>query len=495
VPESRLRDSAFLFVSRQRPGRPGPASPRKCHAGTGASHLLPATDAAFNRSTLVERFAQSCNSFFIMTGFRHVGPATAPLRSLGPASPPLAAGEMGMLGGDSTVLVLGAGSSVADGVRDGLAEDLGGRGGVPRSVYGLLVRSGFQPWPGQAGGEPRPASFTFQRRGAPVTVPLAAWFTPANAGSVPALLPGRDFSYPRVPSPARLDPHTTTAPAVEALGSDSQTVKRGRNEGEPEVQYAQLLIGQGQVEGSVLALSVLYAPAVRPDGRTVHPCLFRAQCAGSAGEPLLDRAAPAVPALHSALRAVLQDGTARRFFGTPRWSGLRQRWGGKTGTYSQETLPEAARGRRVEWQALVDWGCGVVFPFATPPDVGSLYDVLVPGLFAAAGRVAGAPAGSARGARACEDPAYPRNPAGIHAYGRHPARGELDAVAAALAEAPRGPRTTKTHHAFVLAALPGAGRAEGIVVAVLVDDEPTEAVPIGADIALAVERWAEVSRR
>lgn len=501
VAESRQRDSSFLFVARQRSSGTGPASARKCTAGTNAAHLLPAADGAFNRGTLVQRFAQSCNSFFIMTGFRHAGHATNRLRAVSSATPPLVRGELGMLGGarDTALLLLPARPSVADQVREGLSADLVSRGGIPRSIYGLLVRSGFQPWPGGVPRDPRPSSFTFLHARAPVTVPLAAWFAPAGPGAFPSLLPGRDFSYPRIPSPGQLDALTSRTATIEKLGRHTENVRRDTLQGEPEVQYAQLLIGQGQVEGSALALSVLYSPAVRADGRTVHPCVFRSQCRpGRTGAAVLDRGSPAAAALDSALRAVLTHGTAAKYFRMNRWAGLRNRWGGKTGTYEQETATPAERGRRLEWERLVEWGCGIVSPLAARPDVSGLSQVLYPGqpaAVAAAARVAASDPGDAWGARACEDPARPLNPAGIQTYGAHQARWDLDAVAAGLRETAVRSRGFETHHAFVLAGIAGSGRAEGVVIAVLVDNQQVQAVPIGAEIALAVDRWTEVSRR
>jgi cell division protein FtsI/penicillin-binding protein 2 len=501
VMESLHDDSAYLYLARAGATGLGHRTGRRCLTGRGPErHSLPADAAAFDHDLVVRRFAQSCNSFFVLTGFVHAdtGARLRPYRGGGPAP---ALGELGMQVDhpDSVTLVLPNGVSLADRVRAGLQADAAPGAGGPRSIYGILVRSGFRPQPGVPAPVEDATAFGFGRGGRPVTIPLSTWFAGDVERGIPGLQAGRDFSYPEVPSPAQLDERGST---TERYGDSTVRVPADTSAGLPETQYAQLLIGQGQIAGSALALSVLFAPAARDDGLAVRPCLFRAACdPHQAAKPVVDRRSPAGAALPDALRAVITSG------GTA-WNNLRARrrlaalypaWGGKTGTYEEEdTLPTATRAR---WHWLLAHACGVE---ALRGGTGAAalangFRTTAPSAAAAVERLATSPAGAALGARACEDPRWPLNPAGIHGYGAPAQAADLDTVAAAVTRAAsQGRRERKQYHAFVLAALPGGGRrVDGIVVAVLVDraDPRDRAVMIGTEAAAAVERWARVIQR
>ncbi len=501
-----------------------PPSRRRCSTGP---HLLPASAADFTTGTFIRRFAASCNNFFVMTGFRHLSSRPATLRSIGPRSggrrptawPDGGAGPQELLldlrQRDRPILV-GPSPDVqplAERIRDGLAEDFAPAQGdlrprLPRSLYGILLRLGFQPRPDlyTAQGE-APAELAFDHGSRPVAVPLTnGWFAPAGVpaagvpaasaaglAATPALRPGRDFSYPGVPSPGRLDETTVGGgPTLEHYDGLPREVRRFA-EGRADVQWAMLMIGQSSVEASAVGLASLYAPAARTDGRAVTPCLFRANCGSQrAGAQVIEPAGPNAEALGQALSTVLSDGTARGGL----WRAGRRRlagrgWGGKTGTYQVE------RSRLVgltseQWQQLRAWACGV--GGVKPPVINNAGSRA-----AELARLLGrAPAGSALGARVCEDTRFPLNPAGVHSYrdGELPAR--LDELAAELDRTAEA--DTLIYHSFVALVPATSGDpataenpAQGIVVAVLVDRQTSDksvAIQIGAELAAAVERWA-----
>ncbi len=509
-------DRGRLYLHRGK-GRE-PPSRRRCSTGP---HYLPASDAGFTTGTFIRRFAASCNNFFVLTGLRHAG--REPARLSEPSRWPAAGAGAGELlvdlrqrGLPRLVHPSPAVKSMAERIRDGLAGDFaGGHPRLPRSLYGILLRLGFQP---------RPALFTaqgvaaaelaFDHHGQPVAAALVnQWFSPTGEAATPALAPGRDFSYPGVPSPGRLDEATTGGrPTLERYDGTWRQVRRFA-EGRADVQYAMLMIGQSSVEASALGLATLYAPAARADGRAVSPCLFRANCGPHrAGARVIDPAGSGAGILGQALRAVLRDGTARGGL----WRAGRRHlpdhgWGGKTGTYQVERQHLAGLSPE-RWQRLRAWACGVegVERPPIPPGSGRVADL--------AAVLARAPAGGALGARACEDPRFPLNPGGVHGYrgGELPAR--LDQLAAELTRSAE--TETEIYHSFVTLALPPRGEAvrgesdrgesdrgesdrgesdrepspaQGTVIAVLVDRQTADkslAIQIGAELAAAVERWA-----
>ena len=194
--------------------------------------------------------------------------------------------------------------------------------------------------------------------------------------------------------------------------------------------------------------------------------------------------------LNAALRAVFREGTARGGLARIGLAGLAERgWGGKTGTYQVERRVPALLSRE-QWTALRAWACGVE-------------DIARPRLAGRGAALASAPAGSALGARTCEEADLPLNPAGVHGYGDASLARQLDELAAELEATAE--KKTEVFHSFVALAPPARGGwpavdnpAQGIVVAVLVDreteDEKALAVQIGGELAAAVERWAAVRR-
>ena len=501
-------DRGRLYLHRG--ARREPPSRRRCSTGP---HVLPRSDAGFTTGTFIRRFAASCNNFFVMTGFRHASSRPATIRSVSRPSrwPAAGAGPRELLldlrDRDVPTLVSPAPGvqSLAERVRDGLADDFAPADGeglrLPRSLYGILTALGFQPRPNvfTAQGE-APAELAFDHRARPVAVPLAnGWFSRAghDAGvETPALRPGRDFSYPGVPSPGRLDEAATRGrTVVERYDGNPRQVRRFA-EGRADVQWSMLMIGQSGVEASALGLASLYAPAARDDGRAVSPCLFRANCGpGRAGLPVIDPEGPDAEILNQALTAVLRDGTARGgLWRVGRRHLIGSGWGGKTGTYQVERARFVGLSRE-RWQRLRARACGVdgVEPPAIRPTGTRVAEL--------ARLLARAPAGSALGARACEDTRFPLNPAGVHAYrgGESPARlDELDAELRRAAET-----DTLIYHSFVALVPPVRGEtgapspAQGLVVAVLVDRQTSDkslAIQIGAELAAAVERWAATAR-
>lgn len=478
-----------LYLDRGGLGRP---SRRSCSTGP---HYLPASGRGYTSATFVRRFAESCNNFFVLTGFRHAGGRPARLgRARGAA-----AGRDELLievRGGRAVLVEPRESEerLVERIREGLAADAAAE--LPRSLYGVFLRLGFQPRPDlfPVRGE-APAELAFAVDGRRVAAPLVNdWFSPAGRGSTPALEPGRDFAYPGVPSPGRLDKSTVKGPpALELYDGDERFVRRSVDDGRTDVQYSMLMIGQSSVEASALGLAALYAPAARADGRAVSPCLFRANCgAHRAGSRVID--GPRAGYLNEALRAVVRDGTARGGLARIGLAGLPARgWGGKTGTYQMERrLPVLLS--RAQWKALKAWACGV----------GGVERPRIAGGGVLVRSLSGAPPGGALGARACEDPDLPFNPAGVHVYGDPALAEQLDDLAEELERTAES--KVETFHSFVALAPPERGTgwpaaenpAEGIVVAVLVDreteDEKSIAVQIGGELAAAVERWAAFGR-
>jgi cell division protein FtsI/penicillin-binding protein 2 len=490
---------AGVFVARQ-----GAAALRRC-SGPQRPHVLPLDDAGFTDSTVVQRFATSCNSFFVLTGFRHAGAAPMAVHPLRPGAAAPPEGELGMRRhGDSLVLVQPAGVPLADRVRQGLAEDFapGRAGTAPRSLYGVLARSGFHFRGRSYQGADRAGVFSFTGPEGRTRVELADdWF---SADGVPALVPGRDFVYPTLPSPAHLDERTLRAPAEEWFDGNPEAVRRtAADGGRSDVQYAMLLIGQSTLTGSALGLSVLYAPAARVDGRGVRPCLFISGCGEPrAGPPVLSPDAPeGGRVLNQALRAVLEPGGTAAAKLPPARRGELWGWGGKTGTYDVERAawPEVALGREEEWRDLVAWACGV--EGVGRPAFAQARGALGPAAARRAEDVLDAGPGGAAGARVCEDAAAPLNPGGIHRYRGGSAPAALDALARAVEDLAARETTQSAYHAMVLVALPSRGgiprqatAAEGIVVSVLVDDTADLAVRIATQAAGAVERWAPFSR-
>jgi cell division protein FtsI/penicillin-binding protein 2 len=482
---------------------------RLCSTGP---HLLPAGDAGFTEGTFVRRFAQSCNNFFVLTGFRHAGSRPARFsewrRSQSPEALPDELVVDVRRPTEATLFQPAFGlQPLVDRIRDGLADDFAaGEPRIPMSYFGILFRLGFQPRPKlfEAGGTVA-AELTFEHDGQEVRVPLAhGWFASPDA-AVPALRPGRDFSYPAVPSPGRLDEATRSRPVTETYDDKMEAVGRLDDDGKwADVQYAMLQIGQSNIEISALGLASLYAPAARSDGRAVRPCLFRAGCGEERrGEQVLDVDRAAV--LNRALRAVISSGgTAWARSREPVLAPLREGgWGGKTGTY-QVARRNWPRGfSQADWWRLRAWACGVEGAGrpALPAELDKLRNPKIAGLVA---ELTSADRGSALGARACEDPSWPLNPAGVQGYNPGGLPESLDRFAEGLRRA-RGDGIPTVYHSFVAVALPpregeaeAADPAAGLVVAVMVDREtPGDqkiAVEIGAELALAAGRWATLAR-
>ncbi len=477
-----------------------PPSRRRCSTGP---HYLPASGAGFTTGTFIRRFAASCNNFFVLAGLRHAGGRPAALREpsrwpAGGAGPGELLVDLRQRGQPRLVHPSPEVHSLAERLRDGLAGDFAEGERLPTSLYGILLRLGFQPRPtlftaqGEAAGE-----LAFDHHGRTVAAELAnAWFSPTGDAATPALAPGRDFAYPGVPSPGRLDESAAGGQSViERYDGAAREVAR-LAEGRADVQYAMLMIGQSSVEASALGLATLYAPAARADGRAVSPCLFRANCGPRrAGARVVDLAGAGI--LDQALTAVLRDGTAR---GGLRRAGRRRLpdrgWGGKTGTYQVERRHLAGLSAE-RWRRLRAWACGVDgADRPTVPRAGGRVAELAAGL-------AALPAGSALGARTCEHPSLPLNPGGVHSYRHGQAPVSLDDLADELERT--AVTETEIYHSFVALALPARGQpdpepspAQGIVVAVLVDrqtDDKSLAIQIGAELAAAVERWAASARR
>lgn len=477
-----------------RPGRKQKPVLRRCSTGP---HLLPAGNDGFTQGTFVRRFAASCNNFFVLAGLRHASarPLNV-LRQVNGDRP--GAGEIWIDARrrERVRMILPDSQPLAERLRDGLAADFADldNDAPPHSLYGVLLRLGFQPRPNVETGTP--SRLAFHHRGQRVVAPLVHdWLAPPKGVNVPALRAGRDFSQLAVPSPARLDETALNHPVEEIYDGVAHQVRR-LPEGRADTQYAMLMIGQSGAEASSLGLATLFAPAARADGRAVSPCLFRAGCGEArAGGRVLDTDAGSL--INQALRAVISpDGAGTAGTGWGAWrrqglTGLRERgWGGKTGTYQVEKrrprdLPES------RWQELRQWACGV--QGARRPRISA------PRL---AAELARAESGSARGARACEDSRRPLNPAGIHGYAPVAERRKLDDLAAHLQKTAQS--DLQVFHAFAAVALPSRGgwpetpsAAQGLVVAVLVDAETRDeaiAARIGAELAAASERWAALGR-
>lgn len=468
------------------------------------SHGLPVGDDAFTADVLVERFAKSCNNFFVLTGFRHASAPSAVLVGPHRGGAQVADSGLGMSVRPPTI-VQRADEPLADRIRQGLAADAAAPGNPPRSIYGLWFRLGFQPTPVRGPLRAPTATYGFVDDGRRVEVPLGgAWFAPRPGSPAPALEPERDFAYPFVPSPGRLTEDRRTAAPVEEFYDDRREPVRTMHDdsiGRADVQYAQLLIGQGEAGVSALGLALMYAPAARRDGRVVRPCVFRAACSGADGPPVFDPRAAGAATLERALQRVVEPGgTAANAWRRAGGAGLRERWGGKTGTYQMErfTLPgDVAE----ELAALTEHACGVIGT-GPSPRTGALAEYVGAGWDKAATRVARAGWGAGRGAWACEEGMVPFNPGGIHGFARGGEPALLDSLHQRVRDRQGRSRPLVTdYHAFVVLSTPGhggaparAGGAEGIVIAVLVDDQSDIAVQIGAALAQLVERWAPAAR-
>lgn len=475
------------WIHLARAGDPDPHADRFHRVCSTGPHDLPVTDQAFTSDLAEERFALSCNGFFILTGLRFAGPA--PLAFGRPA------GAQVRTNGGQFVVSLPERPRLAEALRSGLAADFAPGERPPRSLYGILHRAGFHPglggqrevgvWRDTCGA---PGTWSFDHAGRRVEVTLANdWF---QGGTTPELCPGQDFVYPTIPSPGRLGSGVS---AEEYGAGPPKTVARRTDEGLPDLQYARFLIGQDDIGMSALSLAALYAPAARQDGRAVRPCLFRGQCEDRSGPRVLDVArTEQMASLNRALRKVLQEGTGRAR------RDLADRWGAKTGTYQIESRPPAEDDEA--WRALVEHACGV--EGVDPQRLAALTRRMAdPWRADLVRRLAGAPPGAAAGAAACEDEGRPLNPAGIQHYPLDPSLPrDLDRLLDSLPQA-TGLRRPD-YHAFVAVAPPRRGDwpaqpnpVTGIVVAVLVDDERNIAVPLAAEIARAVERWAATGGR
>ena len=325
------------------------------------------------------------------------------------------------------------------------------------------------------------------------------WFAPPS-GAAPALRPGTDFVYPTIPSPGRLDEADGGHRPVEGYGDTAFAVLRdGKAEGaRADAQLAMLLIGQSSVTSSALGLTTLFAPAARADGRAVAPCLFRAGCRDPRAAPVvLDSRSRGAEVLNAALLRVVSGGTATGKLNAIGF-GRDGAWGGKTGTFNRDVhvWPEARLGPEADWVALTAYACGVLdAPRPAPGVMGSAGTAA-----ALASRLAAAPPGSASASRVC-DQDRPLHPAGIHRYRPGPESAALDSLSLEVGRIRRSATVRATFHAMVLVALPPRGglprsrsAAEGIVVAVLEDDDMDVAVPVAGRLAAAVERWAAVRR-
>ncbi|HWM94241.1 MAG TPA: hypothetical protein VN493_26025 [Thermoanaerobaculia bacterium] len=477
----------WIYLSRD--GDPNPRADRLHRVCSTGPHDLPVTDRAFTSELAEERFARSCNGFFILAGLRFAGSA--------PLAFGRAAGARVDSSGGQFVVSLPDRPRLAEALRGGLAADFAPDEPLPRSLYGILHRVGFHPGLGgrrevgvwrQACGAPD--TWAFDQAGRRVEVALADdWF---RGGEAPEFCPGQDFVYPTIPSPGRMGPGV----AQEEYGTALPDVKRLDEDGTlPDLQYARFVIGQDDIGMSALALAALYAPAARRDGRAVRPCLFRKQCAEDrAGPRVLDISRTELMAsLNRALRKVLQEGTGQIR------SSLADRWGAKTGTYQIERRPPAEDD--ADWRALVEHACGV--EGVDPQRLASLIRRTNPSddRGRLVRQLAGAPPGAAAGAKACENESRPLNPAGIQHYTLDPSLPPaLDRLLDSLPKP--GGLQRPDYHAFVAVAPPRRGGwpdpanpATGIVVAVLVDDERNIAVPVAAEIARAVERWAATGGR
>ena len=532
LPGSRGQSTGLLFLADADRG----ASRRSCSTGP---HHLPAGDAGFTDQTFVKRFAQSCNNFFVLTGLRHA--AGRALAFHDPAVWPASHGERPAVDAGTMVLDLRQPSkptlvlpgrrteSLADRLRQGLAADTV----IPQSPYGILLGLGFQPRP-SATFPPvgmAPDRLRFEYRDTWVEQPLVNdWFsptgdrtsegatdTPHTARRTPTLRPGRDYAPPSLPSPGRMDEHTVQGDAAlehYSLEGTPRAVRRHEDDGRADVQYAMLMIGQSHVELSALGLASLYAPAARPDGRAVSPCLFRDNCGPHrGGAPILNTQATGASvgagAVNRALDAVLRPGGTAH--GALYRLGLRdladRGWGGKTGTFQVERSrwPHLDRDR---WQHLRQWACGVEGVQA--PRLPQAKNTEGRGVLRLARRLAEAPRGSALGARSCEGHRTPLNPSAVQRYGDPAQAAALDRLAEEL-ERTAVRESPAIHHSFVAVATPsrpthdGAwvpsfeSPAQGLVVAVIVDREtpknPSIAVQIGAELAAAAERWALLAGR
>lgn len=500
APEAVLKDGghgltlARAFASRH-PKRATEA-PRQCSAGGGA-HTVPVDDRAFTDSLFVDRFGRSCNTFFIVNGFRH---ASAP-----------AAQVAGTPGANTVALSVDASrgltlrvpqrAPLASRLRAGLLDDAArGDSSAPLSIYGALVRLGFQPHPGRGWRGEAAGWMEVEEGGTRGRVGLdRSWF--AAAGGGPSLRPGEDFLYPTLPSPGRLGDADSTARPMEWYdGTPVRVVRDERADGDwPDAQYAMLMIGQSAITSSALSVAALYGPAARADGRAVAPCLFRVWCRDPRESPVvLNPNGRGAAVFNQALLRVVQAGTATTVLsaqGFPMDGG----WGGKSGTYNLDVkVWPAGLGSAEEWDALAAFACGVqgaAFPTALPGRLTGTYAVLADPVR----RLHAAGAGAAAGATACENRKL--HPGGIHHYGAGPLRALLDEVDGRVSEFAGEKKRLATYHAMVLVALPQRGglprarsAAEGIVVAVIEDDELDIAKIIAGRLASAAERWAAVRR-
>jgi cell division protein FtsI/penicillin-binding protein 2 len=506
-PGGHAGGALYLATASPRGQQRGP-TPRQCSTGP---HLLPASDSGFTTGTFVQRFARSCNTFFVMTGLRLASHTPAHLRptTSGAAHPSADTLLVRNAADQKLTLVLSAAPTLADRIRDGLEGDArAGPTAAPHSIYGVLFRAGFHPQPAPQVDVPA-GEYGFVHAGRDVRVPLSTGWFDAPAFMAPTLEPGAAFSYPSLPSAGRLDERAVLGrSAVERYGGAVWAVTRPQGEGRPETGFAQLMIGQS-LQASALGMAVLYAPAARRDGRAVRPCLFRAACGDSSrtGPVVLD-VTPRGQAwvVNEALRAVVTDsGTAAGKLHRAGLDGLFRQWGGKTGTYQRVVTawPDFLGSERA-WEDLVARACGVTGVAA--PDVGQLARALArtsPPLADAVLHLAADTPGAALGAVACEARVRPLVPGGIHNYRLTRATRALDEAAVRVRGLQRRDSTID-FHAFALVSPParggwpargGAAEAEGLVVVVLVDHRADIAVEIGGRMAAAAERWAAAAGR
>ncbi len=469
----------------------GPDSPAE--RGCTGIHVLPSLDSHFNQSTFIRRFAESCNNFFVLSGLRHAGSRPLSLDRFQPIRGNVPPADRLSIEAELGDLVLRHPSfdelALADRIREGLAEDAASE--LPRSWFGVLYRLGVQPQPGLELEEKVASSFHFEHQGALVSLPPAASWFAAGAGTAPELEPGDQFNYPAIPSPGRFDETTIQGPPVkEVFGGQHLEVRRLAEDGDwADVQYSMLIIGQSSLELSALGLATLYAPAARRDGRAMQPCLFTDNCdASGAGERVFDTRT--APILRQALQAVLgPGGTAAGSLENGRRL-LDAGWGGKTGTFEVDVPVRAYGGMKGrQWRQLKAYLCGVEGVAPVRYDNAS---------FPRLGRLAAAGRGRGLGAGACEDDSWPLNPGGVQRYNSDDLPSVLDEVADCFA----ANTSRKSFKSFVMVAPPtAAANVQGLVVAVIADHPVTDrasraiAIRIGSDLAAAAQRWAEVAGR
>ena len=473
-----------------------PRSVRRCLG----RHYLPRTSTAITRELIAENFAKSCNGFFSMTGIMYASGRPASLSAAPNGNDSLAITIEEKR--DSVIFSVSDRLAIGNRIRRGLAADVeAGNENVPHSLFGVLLRLGFGPMvdraPGTAVTRVRAAHrYAFEYDAKQFETLLHDdWFS--SRGKGPALLAGRDFNYPTVPSPGRFDVGTGFPEYADGLAIPTP----GQATTFPPVELAQLLIGQGEVEVSALGLAGMYSPMARVDGRMVKPCLFVLSCNVAIGARVVADASTLTldaPVSSTALREVLRRGTASNAAAAAK--AQLQSWGGKTGTYNRVRMSwPAAFGNETSWEKLVAHACGV--QLLTMPDVRVLQRHLLTANTVHAAYVQtllASPPGAATGARACVS-ARTLNPSGIH----HNVEADRAILLDNLAEWLDARKTTTEvkNHAIVLLSLPRRGitepagsRSEGIIIAVLEDADADIAKSVGIRMAVVLEQWARVRR-